>query len=137
MENIIYKYDKNIDENKIQKLYEDAGWISYTNDLPTLLKGIESSLMVISAWHKEELVGLIRVVGDGQTIIYIQDILILKSYKRNGIGTKLINLVLDKYSGVRQKVLITDDGVETKEFYKACGFKSSDELDIVCFLKLN
>lgn len=38
-------------------------WIAYTNDLPKLIKAIELSLMVISAWDKDKLVGLIRVVG--------------------------------------------------------------------------
>lgn len=57
--------------------------------------------MVISAWDKDELIGLVRVVGDGLTIIYVQDILVLKSYKRKRIGLKLLQYVLDEYKDVR------------------------------------
>jgi len=137
MKKIIYKYDKNFDKNKIKKLYDDAGWVSYTDNLLSLIRGIESSLMVISAWDEEELVGLIRVIGDGQTIIYIQDILVLKSYKRKGIGTKLVNLVLEHFPNVRQKVLITDNEVESTGFYNSLDFESADKFNIVCFLKFN
>lgn len=136
MKNIIYKYDKKIDEIKVKRLYKDAGWISYTNDLANLNKAIELSLMVITAWDGDELVGLIRVVGDGLSIIYIQDVLVLETYKRAGIGSRLMKIVLDHYTNVRQKVLITEDSEATKGFYKACGFRTSDELGIVCFYKV-
>ena len=42
-----------------------------------LKNAINNSLKVLTAWDDEKLVGLIRVIGDGYTIIYIQDILIL------------------------------------------------------------
>jgi ribosomal protein S18 acetylase RimI-like enzyme len=93
--------------------------------------------MTISAWDDEKLVGLIRVVGDGQTIIYIQDILVLNEYKRNGIGTNLLNQILDKYKRVRQKVLLTNDSEETRGFYIANKFISCDKGDLVAFVKFN
>ena len=137
MNQIIYKYDKVIDETSLRLLYETNGWISYTKDLPKLMKAIESSLLVVSAWDNDKLVGLVRVVGDGLTIIYIQDILILDKYKRRGIGTKLLNYVLDEYKYVRQKVLLTDDSEETRGFYESNGFSSCDKGGVVAFAKLN
>jgi ribosomal protein S18 acetylase RimI-like enzyme len=101
------------------------------------MKAIESSLLVVSAWDNDKLVGLVRVVGDGLTIIYIQDILILDKYKRRGIGTKLLNYVLDEYKYVRQKVLLTDDSEETRGFYESNGFSSCDKGGVVAFAKLN
>lgn len=91
--------------------------------------------MVISAWDKDELIGLVRVVGDGLTIIYVQDILVLKSYKRKRIGSKLLQYVLDEYKDVRQKVLLTDEGEETRGFYEANGFFSCDKGQIVAFAR--
>lgn len=136
MDNITYKINKTLNEDALKSLYEDAGWISYTTDLGKLLKAIEGSLMVVSAWHDEKLTGLIRVVGDGQTIIYIQDILVLKEYKRKGIGTKLVNIILENYKDVRQKVLLTDESEETRGFYEANGFISCDKRDLVAFTKI-
>ncbi len=135
--NIIYKYTKDFNERAIKELYEDAGWIAYTRDLPTLINAIKSSLMVVSAWDDDKLAGLIRVVGDGLTIIYIQDIIVLSSYKRNGIGSRLLKCVFDKYSNVRQNVLITDDTDETRGFYEANGFISCDKGEVVAFVRFD
>jgi len=137
LKNINYKDVKNIDKDELKALYENAGWIMYTKDLPKLIKAIEESLITISAWDEDKLVGLIRVVGDGHTIIYIQDILVLDSYKRSGIGSNLLNQILDKYSHVRQKVLLTNDSEETRGFYESNGFKSCDKGDVVAFVRFN
>ncbi|KPU26290.1 hypothetical protein TR13x_10775 [Caloranaerobacter sp. TR13] len=137
MRNINYKYINEFNENDLKELYEDAGWTTYTKDLSKLIKAIKLSLMTISAWDGNKLVGLIRVVGDGQTIIYIQDILVLDSYKRNGIGSKLLSLILDKYKDVRQKVLLTNDSEETRGFYQSNGFYSCDRGELVAFVKFN
>ncbi len=116
MSEITYKKDVVPNIEDLRNLYDDANWSSYTNDMTRLLQAINNSLFVMSAWDKNKLVGLVRIIGDGITIIYIQDIIILKSYKRHGIGTYLINSVCKKYESVRQKVLLADDTPETRGF---------------------
>lgn len=81
------------------------------------------------------LVGLIRVVGDGYSIVYIQDILVLQEYQNNGIGKKLIEIVLNKYKDVRQKVLLTDNKDKTILFYKKVGFLKAEEFGCIAFAK--
>lgn len=137
MKGIVYNYEKKLDKKQIFNLYNNSGWTAYTDDMEKLMKGIENSLEVITAWNNEELVGLIRVVGDGTTIIYIQDILILPQYKRKGIGSKLLKTIIDKYSDVRQKVLLTEDVEETRSFYEASGLYDSKEYGVVSFVKFN
>lgn len=102
-----------------------------------LLDKIENSKDVITAWEENELIGLIRTVGDGETILYIQDILVKKNHKRKGIGTQLLNVILDKYTHIRHKVLLTDKSEETKGFYESYGFKQSDSFDLVSFVKFD
>lgn len=113
-----FKNNKNIDVKQLERLYNDVEWYAYTQDLPTLKPAIEQSLEVITVWDDEELVGLIRVVGDGLTIIYIQDILVLNSYQNQGIATQLMEQVLKKYKNVRQKVLMTEDAPDVRHFYE-------------------
>ena len=86
-----------INPEQLEKLYNDVEWYAYTQDLVVLQQAMEQSLEVISVWKDDELVGLIRVVGDGLTIIYIQDILVLNSYQNQGIATQLVQQVLMKY----------------------------------------
>ncbi len=132
---LIFKEDKEIDFEQILFLYNDVGWTAYTQDPATLKKAISNSLQVISAWENNTLLGLIRVVGDGETIIYIQDILVLKKYQRKGIGRKLMNRILDAYTHVRQKILLTDDTLQTRQFYTSLGFSSCDDGRLIAFIR--
>lgn len=134
---IEYKENSEYDEYKLKLLYDNVKWTSYTNDMPRLVEAIKRSLKVITAWDDDKLVGLIRVVGDGQTIIYIQDILVLKSYQDQGIGSQLMRKILLKYEDVRQKVLLTNDTVGVRAFYEKYGFISCDKGDLVSFAKLD
>lgn len=127
---------KKINQEKLEKLYNDVGWYAYTQDLNVLVKAIEQSLEVISAWEDEELVGLIRIVGDGLTIIYIQDILVLTSCQNQGIATLLMQQTFEKYEHVRQKVLLTEEAPDVRHFYEKNGFVSCDEGSLVAFAKL-
>lgn len=136
MSEIILKRGKELNENQVLSLYDDAGWTSYTKDISKLMGAIKASLFVVTAWEGDNLIGLIRVIGDGLTIIYIQDILVKKNYKRRGIGNKLLNETLKEYKEVRQKVLLTDDSEETRGFYEHNGFASCDKGTTVAFAKL-
>lgn len=122
MENLVFKEDIILNVEDILYLYNDVGWSSYTKDIDSLIKSIKNSLKVISVWDKDLLVGLIRVVGDGHSIIYIQDILILQKYQNRGIGKRLIEIILDKYKNVMQKVLLTDKEEKNILFYKKLDF---------------
>ncbi|EGT3599852.1 GNAT family N-acetyltransferase [Clostridium perfringens] len=135
MENLVFKEDIILNVKDILYLYNDVGWSSYTKNIDSLIKSIKNSLKVISVWDKDLLVGLIRVVGDGHSIIYIQDILILQKYQNRGIGKRLIEIILDKYKNVRQKVLLTDKEEKNILFYKKVGFSMAEEFGCVSFVK--
>lgn len=124
---------KNIDIEQLEKLYNDVHWYAYTKDLIVLQQAVLQSLDVISAWNGEELVGLIRVVGDGLTIIYIQDILVLNNYQNQGIATQLMQSILRKYSNIRQKVLLTEEAPDVRHFYEKNEFQSCDKGSTVAF----
>ncbi|MEA3318538.1 MAG: GNAT family N-acetyltransferase [Bacillota bacterium] len=132
---IKFRIDKDINIGQLEKLYNDVEWYAYTKDLEVLQQAIFQSLEVISAWNGNELVGLIRVIGDGLTIIYIQDILVLNTYQNQGIATQLVQEILEKYKHVRQKVLLTDEAPDVRHFYEKNGFESCDKGTLVAFAK--
>jgi len=134
---IEYREGNLLSEQAVRELYEDGNWTVYTKDMPKLMEALENSLKVFTAWDGDKLVGLVRAVGDGQTILYLQDIIVLKAYKRQGIGAALLKKVLSSYPHVRQKVLLTDDGPETRGFYEANGFGSCDKGKLVAFARFD
>lgn len=134
---INFNNSKHINIEPLEKLYNDVQWYAYTKDLKVLQQAISQSLDVISAWDGEELIGLIRVVGDGLTIIYIQDLLVLNAYQNQGIATQLMQQILKKYSNVRQKVLLTEEAPDVRHFYEKNDFHSCDKGSTVAFAKFS
>lgn len=132
---INYKENVQVEKEDLEELYSSVGWIAYTNNLDELDKAINNSLNVITAWDNEKLVGLIRVVGDNYTIIYIQDILVNPNYQNKKIGTSLMSKTLAKYKNVRQKTLLTEDAPDVRHFYEKFGFSSCDKGSSVAFYK--
>ncbi|WP_404430706.1 GNAT family N-acetyltransferase [Sutcliffiella horikoshii] len=132
---IKFSRDKDIKLEQLEILYNDVEWYAYTKELNVLQQAVYQSLEVISAWNDDELVGLIRIVGDGLTIIYIQDILVLNTYQNQGIATQLMQQVLEKYTHVRQKVLLTEEAPDVRHFYEKNGFESCDKGTLVAFAK--
>ena len=127
---------KTYDETEILGLYASVGWTAYTEQPESLRRGFEASLLVLAAYEDGALVGLIRVVGDGQTIVFVQDILVHPSCQRRGIGTALLKEVLKRYSHVRQIELTTDDTPKTRAFYESVGFRTMASLGCCCFMKM-
>lgn len=101
-----------------------------------LKRAYESSLYIIGAYHGEKLVGIIRAVGDGASIVFIQDILVLPEYQRQGIGTALLKAILEKYSHVYQTELMTDNTEKTIGFYRSLGFTPAGECGCLAFMKI-
>ena len=120
---------------EIQRLYAEVGWTAYTENMPALEQGYKNSLLVLAAYENEELLGIVRVVGDGYTIIWIQDILVFPSKQRQGIGTALLKAVLNKYPDVRQIELAADNTPETMAFYKSVGFSEFSEIGCCGFMR--
>ena len=120
---------------EVLPLYEAVGWTNYTQN-PTMLKeAYENSLHILGALNEEgKLVGVLRAVGDGASILFIQDILVYPEYQHQGIGTKLLQQTLEKYKNVYQIQLATDDSKKTVSFYESNGFTSLTSLNCVSFI---
>lgn len=134
---INFSISKDIDIKQLEELYNDVGWSAYTQDLEVLKQAILQSLDVITVWNDDKLLGLIRAIGDGLTIVYIQDILVLNAYKNKGIASELLQRILNKYKNVRQKVLLTEEASGVRYFYEKNGFESCDQGLLVALAKMN
>lgn len=104
------------------------GWNVYTHNPNRLAQAVGASLRVITAYDGTELVGLARIVGDGLTIVYLQDILVRPSHQENGIGRALFEQAFEPFGDVRQKVLMTDDEPRQLAFYRAMGFTETKDV---------
>ena len=122
-------------ENEILRLYAAVGWTAYTEDPAALKQGFLRSLLVLAAYEGEELLGIVRAVGDGSTIVFVQDLLVFPDKQRQGVGTALLRAVLERYADVRQIELVTDDTPGTVAFYQAMGFSEFSEIGCRGFMR--
>lgn len=126
----------NFNQKEILSLYISVGWENYTRSPQTLERAYENSFLKIAAFDGEQLIGMVRVVGDGASVVLIQDLLVRPEYQRKGIGSKLMRAVLERCKDVYQIELMTDDTEKTISFYQSLGLKKADEIGCCAFLKM-
>ena len=132
---IRYVENPNVSLEEVLPLYEAVGWTNYTTKPEMLKAAFENSLHIIGAFNKDEkMIGVLRGVGDGASILFIQDILVYPEYQHQGIGTKLLQQTLEKYKNVYQIQLTTDNSMKTISFYESNGFTSLTSLNCVSFI---
>lgn len=121
---------------EVLEIYKSVGWTIYASDPEKLRRAFENSLCVLAAYEGDTLVGILRAVGDGETVVFLQDILVRPDKQGQGIGRKLMAEFFRKYSHVRQVQLLTDDTPATVGFYRAVGMVPAEELHFKSFVKL-
>jgi ribosomal protein S18 acetylase RimI-like enzyme len=114
-----------VDLTQVLDLYDSVGWTAYTRDPERLARALAGSSTVVTATENGELIGIARVVSDGASIAYLQDVLVRPSAQRAGLGRRLVLTALAPYADVRQKVLLTDDEPAQKGFYESLGYRET------------
>lgn len=115
-------------EEEILSLYASVGWTAYTDHPDVLRKGFEHSMLILAAYEGEQLMGIVRLVGDAYTIVLVQDILVFPKFQRKGVGTALMRAVLRRYGHVRQIEVTTDGTPNSLAFYRSVGFRELSEI---------
>lgn len=122
MDNVVIKEYNQYNARELISLYQSVGWHTYFNHPEQLKQAFDHSLYILGAFSRQTLAGLLRAVGDGVSVVLIQDILVRPEYQRQGIGTKLIARLFSCCQNVRQIHVITDNRPSTVGFYTAVGF---------------
>lgn len=135
--NMEIKEYQTYNEQEIIDLYQSVGWTNYTSCPEMLEEAYKNSLCILGAFEKEKLVGVVRVVGDGISIVFVQDILVLPKYQRKGVGSALMRAVLEKYASVYQVELLTDSTEKSKAFYSSVGLVPVSELGCSAYIRMS
>jgi aralkylamine N-acetyltransferase len=112
------------DDMDIANLYRAGGWWKEEYDpkeLPRLIRG--SFLFAVAVDKKTgHAVGMGRVISDGVSDGYIQDLVVLPENRKTGIGTQIIATLVKKCveRGISWIGLIAEP--DTEKFYLPFGF---------------
>ena len=135
--NMEIKEYQTYNEQEIIDLYQSVGWTNYTSCPEMLEEAYKNSLCILGAFEKEKLVGVVRVVGDGISIVFVQDILVLPEYQRQGVGSALMRAILEKYASAYQVELLTDSTEKSKAFYSSVGLVPVSELGCSAYIRMS
>ena len=118
-------------------LYQAAGWTNYTNQPQMLEQALSHSLVIYVALDGDAVVGLIRLVGDGFSSVFVQDLIVLPSYQRQGIGSSLMKEALKDYKDAYQVQLATEQTEKNVGFYRSMGFETLSTYDCTGMIWVN
>ena len=110
-------------------LYQAVGWTNYTNQPQMLEQALSHSLAIYLALDGDAVVGLIRLVGDGFSSVFVQDLIVLPTYQCQGIGSRLMKQALGDFKDTYQVQLVTDQTEKTLGFYHSLGFETLSTYD--------
>ena len=127
MVNITKETSVSIDD--VLHLYQAVGWTNYTNQPQMLEQALSHSLATYLARDGEKIVSLVRLVGDGFSSVFVQDLIVLPSYQRQGIGSNLMKEALPDYKDAYQIQLVTEQTEKTLGFYRSLGFETLSTYD--------
>lgn len=121
--------ERSVSIDDVLPLYQAVGWTNYTNQPQMLEQSLAHSLATYLARDGEEIVGVVRLVGDGFSSVFVQDLIVLPSYQRQGIGSALMKKALGDFKDAYQVQLATDQTEKTLGFYRSLGFETLSTYD--------
>jgi len=116
---IRYLYSKEVAASDIRDLFLSVNW-SLGNKPDKLQSAFSHSDKVITAWDGEKLIGLINTIADGSLTAFIPFLLVNPNYQKQGIGRKLVRMIVSEYKNYERIVLLTEK--DAVDFYRKCGF---------------
>jgi len=109
---------------EIRHLYRKAGWWKEEWDQEGIRQVISGSLAFAVGIDQETggTVAMGRVISDGVSDAYIQDVVVLEGYRSLGIGRRLLAALVSacEKKGISWIGLIAEPG--TEQFYEPAGF---------------
>ena len=113
-----------IQQRGLLELFVEADFSDNTVSCSWLDDAVKGSLLAVAAEDDSgRIIGFARVLGDGVSDCYIQDVVVKSSCRRQGIGRKLIEFALAelKKRSIDWVGLIATPG--NAEFYRRLGFE--------------
>lgn len=103
-------------------LRESVGW--GIGEKAAFEKGLRNSLYGICVFKDNEIIGTSRVIGDGYTCFYVQDVIVKPEYQRKGIGFEMMKKVMNfiKKNACDGAVVGLMSAKGKEKFYEKFGF---------------
>jgi aralkylamine N-acetyltransferase len=124
MRELEFEAVKSASVEEIVELYKSAGWWQESPEsrsiIPAMIRG--SYCFMVARTLEGRIVGMARIISDGHSDAYIQDVAVLEPYRKQGVGGELIRRLTQHC--VAKKIgwigLVAEPG--TQGLYEKLGF---------------
>lgn len=122
---IRFTEEKCFHQDEVESLFLSAGWIS--GQYPDrLYRALMKSSTVMTAWDGQLLIGLLRVLDDGEMLAYIHYVLVRPEYQGRGIAGTMLKHVKEKYKRYLY-IEVMPEEERNASFYERYGFQRMPE----------
>lgn len=96
--------------------------------IENIKKGLENSIYCVCIRDKNRMIGFGRIVGDGGTVFYVQDIIVAPQHQNKKVGAKIMEKIMNYIENNCSKDAII--GLiaisELNDFYSQFGFAHNE-----------
>jgi ribosomal protein S18 acetylase RimI-like enzyme len=121
---VVYRPIQNDDYEAVQTFLADNGWGTRVSDVERFLAMVEGADRTVVALDGGRVIGFARALCDGASNGYISMVAVARDMRRQGIGRRLVETLMQEDSGDITWVLRA--GRESRGFWERLGFKASD-----------
>jgi ribosomal protein S18 acetylase RimI-like enzyme len=122
---VCYRDDHDVDLDQLATLFVTVGWQDRAADRARLHAMLEGSRFVVSAWDGPLLVGFARAISDGVFNAYLSTVAVLPEYRRRGIASALLRMLLEGKDGL---TFALHARREIHPLYVGCGFQPNPDM---------
>lgn len=116
--------NKNPTVDEFNQLTEAVGW--GRREIASVEETLKHTLYSVCVYDEDKLIDYGRIIGDKTIFLHIHDVMVRPEYQGVGIGTRIMNKILDKvneYRGVNLGIRVYLGASKGKEgFYERFGF---------------
>jgi GNAT superfamily N-acetyltransferase len=116
--------EKPILQSELMGLYQEAGWWPNRDEngiLQLLVSGV-----AVGAWKDDILIGFCRSISDGIYRAYVEDVVVLSTYRNKGIGELMVKRLLDELKDIDVISLFCTEDLDG--FYELSRFKRTKQI---------
>lgn len=133
MSEITYEDVTSAPVKEIVELYEAGGWWredpTWREVIPAMVRGSFCFLVAREAGGR--LVGMGRVISDGVSDAYIQDVVVDRAHRGRGVGREIVRRLTHRCveAGISWIGLVAEPG--TRGFYETLGYRAQPGFELM------
>ena len=126
--NYIFSFTEPINPEQLMLLYQQTSWANERGPLD-IQQMLDKSQLTLGVWDEDRLIGFARVITDDRYRALIDDVVVDRAYRSQGVASAMLDKLLKRLQHVEAVML--DCGQELEGFYRQFGFspKASSSLE--------